>query len=214
MERSARAIGLSARLVGVAWGECWARKWAGALKRGIRQGWAIALASLFLWLGLWSGFPAPAQASIHSYPEGDPQTGSQIDQIDQQVMYRSRLSLRDNQDQAWQTILFKRIKAGQVIDFQLRLISFPGQAELPHPEALRVEQGNFQQWELPDQTLLDPQLQTVVTSLGQYDAKPLIASLERTAPLTLTVTLADQAPRQLLVPPYVLREWLQLKDLP
>ncbi len=147
---------------------------------------------------------APAQASIHSYLEPERQT----------IMYRSRLSLRDNQDLAWQTILFKRVKDGEVIALNLRLISFPGQLTLNHPQSLFVEQGGIQTWELPDETLLDPQLQSVNSSLAQYDAKPLLMSLERPAPLTLTVTLEDQGQRQLLVPPYVVKEWLQLQEIP
>ncbi len=147
---------------------------------------------------------APAQASIHTYPEPERQT----------TMYRSRLSLRDNQDLAWQIILFKRVKEGQVIELNLRLISFPGQFTLSHPQALLVEQGGNQVWELPDETLLDPQLQWSIDSLAQYDAKPLLMTLERSAPMTLTVTLDGQEQREVLVPPYVVKEWLQLQEMP
>lgn len=171
----------------------------GLCSRFFRVGMAIAL-----WLPLAMALPQPAQASIHTYPEPERQT----------TMYRSRLSLRDDQDLAWQTILFKRVKEGQVIELNLRLISFPGQLSLSHPQSLRVEQGSSQAWELPDETLLDPQLQRVNSSLAQYDAKPLLMTLERTAPLTLTVVLNDQEQRSLLVPPYVVKEWLQLQEMP
>lgn len=166
---------------------------------GLRLGLAIAL--ILAWV---TALPETAQASIHTYPEPERQT----------TMYRSRLSLRDDQDLAWQTILFKRVKSGQVIELNLRLISFPGQLTLSHPQSLIVEQGSNQTWELDDETLLDPQLQTVSSSLAQYDAKPLLMTLERPAPMTLTVTLADQAKRELLVPPYVVKEWLQLQEMP
>lgn len=149
-------------------------------------------------------WPHSAQASIHTYPEPERQT----------TMYRSRLSLRDNQDLAWQTILFKRVKAGQVIELNLRLISFPGQLALSHPQALQVERSSSTTWKLPDETLLDPQLQSVKSSLAQYDAKSLLLTLERPSPLTLTVTLENGEQRVLLVPPYVVKEWLQLQEMP
>lgn len=165
----------------------------------VRGGLAIAL--ILAWLTV---SPEPAQASIHTYPEPERQT----------TMYRSRLSLRDDQELAWQTILFKRVKDGQVIELNLRLISFPGQLTLSHPQTLVVEQGGNQTWELPDETLLDPQLQAVSSSLAQYDAKPLLMSLERPAPMTLKVTLESQEQRVLVVPPYVVKEWLQLQEMP
>jgi len=148
--------------------------------------------------------PATAQASIHTYPEPAQQT----------TMYRSRLSLRDNQDLAWQTILFKRVKDNQVTEFNLRLISFPGQLTLSHPHGLVVQQGSSKTWELADETLQDPQLQGVNSSLAQYDARSLLLTLERPAPLTMTVTLDGQENRELLVPPYVVKEWIQLKEMP
>ena len=117
-------------------------------------------------------FPSPAQASIHTYPEPERQT----------TMYRSRLSLRDDQDLAWQTILYKRIQDHQVTEVNLRLISFPGQLNLSHPHALQVEQNNHN-LTLVDETLLDPQLQTVQSSLAQYDARPLLLALDRPASL-------------------------------
>lgn len=159
--------------------------------------------SLFLCSFLVLGVAAPAQASIHTYPE-----------TEQITMYRSRLSLRDDQELAWQTILFKRVKDGQVIDFNLRLISFPGQLELSHPQPLWVQQDSRTSWELVDETLLDPQLEWSQSSLAQYDAKPLFLNLERPTPLNMTIALNDEDRRELLVPPYVVKEWLQLQDMP
>lgn len=161
-----------------------------------KAGLGILLCLALLW-------PQPAQASIHTYPE-----------TEQTTMYRSRLSLRDDQELAWQTILFKRVKEGQVIDFNLRLISFPGQLELSHPQSLWVQQDSHRSWELIDETLLDPQLEWSQSSLAQYDAKPLFLSLERPTPLRLSIALNDNEQREILVPPYVVKEWLQLQDLP
>lgn len=142
----------------------------------------------------------PAQAALHTYPETDHQT-----------MYRSRLSLRDNQDLSWQVIVFKRIKAGEVVDFKLRLVGFPGQVTLAHPANVILRQSALQAWEAEDQTQSDPQIASVIDSVGQYDMFEVMRSLDRSAPMELEVALVDET-RSLLVPPYVVKEWLALKE--
>lgn len=145
--------------------------------------------------------PAPAQAAIHAYPEAE-----------QQILYRSRLSLRDNQDQAWQLILFKRLQDGQTIDFKLRLVGFPGQVSLSHPQPAILQQGRDRRWQLSDETDADPQLQSVTATVGQYDIRAAMVDLDRASPLSLTLTLGDREQRSLTLPPYIVREWLNLKD--
>ncbi len=152
----------------------------------------------------FGAFPiAPAQAAIHTYPETETQT-----------MYRSRLSLRDNQDLAWQAILFKRIRDGLVVDFKLRLVGFPGQVAVAHPANVVLRQGMNQAWQAPDETEADAQLQTVVNGVGQYDMTQVMAELDRSAPMDLEVTLEGGEVRSFLVPPFVVKEWLKLKDMP
>ena len=156
--------------------------------------------SIVLACGLWG---LPAQAEIHTYPETETQT-----------MYRSRLSLRDDQGLAWQTILFKRVRDGQVMDFKLRLVGFPGQVAVAHPVDAVLHQGMNDVWSATDETEGDGQLSTVVSSVGQYDMFGVMRSLDRSAPMTLDVTLEGEERRSLVVPPYVVKEWLALKAFP
>ena len=147
------------------------------------------------------GHRGQALASIHTYPETETQT-----------MYRSRLSVQDNQNQAWQLILFKRVVSGQVKDFNLRLISFPGQVTIQHPAQLLLEDSHEHQWIGEDLTRQDPQLEPVATSVGQYDLLSTMKTLDHAERMELEVTLENGDRRTLIVPQYMVKEWLQLKD--
>ena len=93
--------------------------------------WSQAIALFCLCLCLSFVSEKEVLASVHTYPESSTQ-----------VMYRSQQSLRDLQDQAWQAVLFKRMEHGVVDSLHLRLVGFPGQVELTHPEALRITTGD------------------------------------------------------------------------
>ena len=143
-----------------------------------------------------------AMASIHTYPESDTR-----------IMYRSRLSVQDNRDQAWQIILFKHQQAGQIQDFNLRLVGFPGQISIQHPAPLRIQDSHDHDWMALDQTQEDPQLETVQTSVGQYDLMPIMKDLDRAERLELKLTLTGEEFRTLVVPQFMVREWLALKEM-
>ncbi len=142
-----------------------------------------------------------AIASIHTYPETETQT-----------MYRSALSVQDNQSQAWQLILFKRVQSGEVKDFKLRLVGFPGQVLIQHPTPLIVEDSHRNHWTAVDDTQNDSQLEPVLSSVGQYDVLNIIRDLDQAQRLELNLTLAHGERRTLIVSQSMVREWLSLKD--
>ncbi len=160
------------------------------------------LSGIALVLCLWLHLTRPVQASIHRYPEADGQ-----------VMYRSLQTLRDEGDRAWQTVLFKRVNHGQVTTLHLRLVAFPGAAELLHPRSLHVSAtGSSRQWDAPDVfaiAALDPAL---ATSVGEYEFRDIMAQLETSLPLALTLPLQTGDSLSLTVPPFAVREWRKLLD--
>jgi hypothetical protein len=183
--------------------------------RGLRR---VCTLALVLTIGLFS-LSAPALASslganpllatIHSYPEADGQ-----------VMIRSQQSLRDDRDQSWQVILFKRVKDGISSGYSLRLVGFPGQ-QVAHPNALaiglqrgRPASGNRGprsngDWIAADVAARDPEL---TENVGQYDLTEFLGKLERTPPLYMTVPIVGGYRANLIAPPYVVKEWQQLVD--
>ncbi|MCM1982561.1 DUF3122 domain-containing protein [Lyngbya confervoides] len=142
---------------------------------------------------------APVQATVHVYPESSTQ-----------VMVRSRRSVQDDQQQAWQAIVFKRLRSDQTAEMYLRLIAFPGAFDLTHPQALRLRDQQ-QEWILPDVTAQDPQLNPVSSEVGQYDLAPVMRSLDRPTRLNIEVA-GSQGRRWLRVPQSVVREWWDIKQ--
>jgi Protein of unknown function (DUF3122) len=55
-----------------------------------------------------------------------------------QMVYQSRQTLKDQHDNSWQAIAFKRIRADGTANIYLRLVSFPGIAELDRTRPLSL----------------------------------------------------------------------------
>ncbi len=136
----------------------------------------------------------PAIASVHTYPEGAGQ-----------VMYRSQQSLRDVSDQAWQTVLFKRLKLGQVDCVHLRLVGFPG-ITLAHPRQLRITAGTGEVWTAADVGFES----SLPANVGEYDLLEMMNQLKSNTPLRLNLPLKNERYVELLVPPFAVQEWRSL----
>lgn len=155
------------------------------------------LFAVILCLSLQLLMSDPALASIHRYPE-----------TENQVMYRSKQSLRDRQDLSWQVILFKRIKFGQVNEIHLRLVGFPGLTEFAHREPLQLTTATGQTWQAEDVVDL-----SLPKNVGEYDVFKILQQIEKDIPLELSLPLVDYEIIKLPVPPYVVKEWRKLLDL-
>lgn len=162
--------------------------------RGLKFWWR-SLALLCLWGCVSLAGHKGAIAAVHTYPESSVQ-----------VMHRSQQSLRDAQDQAWQAVLFKRTKQGEIDSLHLRLVGFPGRAELRHPQALRMTTGNGEVFTAPDVSDQAPEL----VNVGEYDFLEVMTLLEQDPPMRLSLPLRSGHEVDLLVPPFVVREWHQV----
>ena len=139
----------------------------------------------------------PALASIHTYPESSTQ-----------IMYRSRQSLRDLSDRAWQTILYKRIKSGKLITLKLRLVGFPGIIELAHPQKLQINTGTGNIWNAED-VLVDS---SFPANVGEYDFLEVMKKLNSDTPLRINIPLQGEKSAELVVPIFAVKEWRKLFD--
>ena len=155
--------------------------------------WVVMIA-----LVMWSAFAQDAMASLHTYRE---QPG--------QVTVRSRLSLRDRNDRAWQAIAFKRLQGDQLQGIYIRLVGFPGAVQVDRQPPITVLAPTGQQWQL--QGALDPQTQTLPLNVGQYDLQPLLRDVQTALPLEIQVALKEADPAEFAVAPFVVDEWLQVK---
>ncbi|MFQ3626899.1 MAG: DUF3122 domain-containing protein [Cyanobacteriota bacterium] len=167
------------------------RRW-GLVRWGL-----VWLCSVVLLLG-WA---LPAIALIHPYPEGAGQ-----------VMVRSLQTLRDESDHAWQAVLFKRVRDGQVVDFRLRLVGYPGTAYLAHAKPLTISTGYGENWTAPDVFGTSRLNDDLAGNVGEYDFRDTMLRLQADTPLRLTLPLEGERSLSLTIPPFAVREWRQLLD--
>ncbi len=162
-------------------------------RRGQRVLWQVLLV-----LVLWLGSGAPAIASLHTYHERPGQ-----------VTVRSRQSLRDEADRAWQAVAFKRIQGDQLQGLYLRLIGFPGAVQVDRQQPLVLMDLTGQSWQLP--WALDSQTQTLPGNVGQFDLQPLLGQLPQARPLELQIPVVGEAAVTCAIAPFIVREWLQVE---
>ncbi len=161
-----------------------------------KSDWRKIVTIITLCLCLTIANNAPAFASIHEYPETTDRT-----------MFRSVQSLRDDDDRAWQVVLYKRVRSGIVDSFNLRLVGFPG-IQLDHPVALKVVAGNQELGRAKDIWSESD----LPVNVGEYDFKSIVAELESDRPLQLNLPVKGKKDLGLLVPTFVVREWRRLLD--
>lgn len=159
---------------------------------------ALRLTVLALLLGclLLLALAEPALASVHTYHEQPGQT-----------TYRSRQSLRDQNDVAWQATLFKRYLDGRLQGVYLRVVGFPGRGVVDRRADLSVLTGTATHWTASPSSGLELELPE---NVAQYDVEAVLAQIQRPGPLTLVVPLTTTATARLVVAPYVVEEWLQI----
>lgn len=165
----------------------------GAIARKCYRLFAILLLGVLVWFG----WPSVAQASTHVYRERPGQ-----------ITYRSRQSLRDYEDHAWQAIAFKRYQGNQLQGLYLRLVGFPGAVVVDSQRPIVFTTATAQQWRLP--WAVDPQTQTLPESVGQYNLQPLLADLKQALPLEMQIPLANNTAVEVGIAPFIVREWLQI----
>jgi len=142
----------------------------------------------------------PAQATIR-----------QLEEAPGQQVYQSRQTLNDQQGGRWQAIAFKRIHPDHTAVIYLRLVGFPGTANLDHSKPLTLIDSMGKTWTaadvshdmFTDQTKMEP-------DVGQYDLQPILMQLELSIPLRLILLTLDQSEVILNVSPDVVEEWRSL----
>ena len=157
----------------------------------------VLLLSIVLGLGVWLIHPSPAQASVHIYRERPGQ-----------VTVRSRQSLRDYDDRAWQAIAFKRSQKTALQGLYLRLVGFPDAVQVQSQQPVMLFAPTGQSWQLP--WLVDAQTQALPPNVGQYDLRPFLDEIDRPLPLEMQLPVVGAAPIDLAIAPFIVKEWLQV----
>ncbi|MEC4818833.1 MAG: DUF3122 domain-containing protein [Scytonema sp. PMC 1069.18] len=155
----------------------------------------VLIIVVFLGLGIFSS--SSANAAIRKLQESPGQ-----------IVYQSRQTLRDQHGKNWQAIAFKRTYADSRSSFYLRLVAFPGVAEIDHTKALKLTDSlgktltatNTSSQIFTDGAKPEP-------NVGQYDLQPILQQLQPAIPLRLTIQTTAPKSVVLGVPPYLVQEW-------
>lgn len=147
----------------------------------------LCLACLSLW-------PNPAQALMREIIEKPGQT-----------LYQSRQSLKDEQGQTWQVVLFKRVKTDADEEINLRLVGFPGAVSFQHPAPLVVRPNSEKILELADILATENPGENV----GQFLVSTDFSDLQVNGIWELDLPL-EGGDRHIKIPYFVLQEWQTL----
>lgn len=151
---------------------------------------AIALV-LLIFIGLNNLTTQSALASIR-----------QMEEAPGQVLIQSRHTLKDNQGNSWQVVLFKRIKADGSSIIHLRLVDFPGLADFAHPQPLQITISKGDLFKAED-IFAD---QAPAANVGEFDVQNVLPKLPVTK-LNLSLAMKDSSSTRLSIPSEVVLEW-------
>ncbi|MEC4895008.1 MAG: DUF3122 domain-containing protein [Oscillatoria sp. PMC 1051.18] len=152
------------------------------------------LLSLMLLLGWSWASSEPAWAAIRQQEEAPGQ-----------MLYQSRHTLRDDRGQAWQLVLFKRVKNGTVAEVSLRLVGFPGVAEFAHPQNLTLRTSDGKSF-LGGDRFAEA---SPAANVGEYDLQEILPQLAQTQSIKLILPLKPTS-HQINIPFPVLLEWQEI----
>ncbi|MBD2295571.1 DUF3122 domain-containing protein [Anabaena sphaerica FACHB-251] len=127
---------------------------------------------------------------------------TQIGETPGEVLYRSQTKLDDQSGKVWQVVLFKQVYPGQATTINLRLVGFPGSAQLIHPQPLKITSDTGKVWNAAD-VFLD---EAPAPTIGQYDFKDILPQLPQES-LTLAIPLPVTKSINISVPVNVVKEW-------
>ena len=135
----------------------------------------------------------------------------QLEEAPGQMVYQSRQNLKDQQGNTWQAIAFKRINPDNKVSVSLRLVGFPGVAEIDPAQPIFLTSSlgkSFTAIYDSGKILIDPAAPQ--TNIGQYNIEPLLPQLETTIPLKLTLPTIQGEAVSLSIPPTLIEEWKSL----
>lgn len=135
----------------------------------------------------------------------------QIEEAPGQFLYQSRQTIKDQHENSWQAIAFKRILPDNTTILALRLVGFPGTVEINRSQDLMVTDSLGKTLSAPDVSdRIFAEDATPEPSVGQYDIAPIISELVPIMPLKLSLSTTQGEPVELWVSPTTIKEWQTL----
>lgn len=132
---------------------------------------------------------------------------NKLEVVPGEILYRSQKKLDDQSGNVWQIVLFKQVYPGQGQTVNLRLVGFPGSAELFHPQPLKITTASGKVFTAADIFLEDAPAPTI----GQYNLKEILPQLP-IDPLMLSIPLPGDRFINISVPKSVVQEWQMVME--
>ncbi|MBE9041943.1 DUF3122 domain-containing protein [Oscillatoriales cyanobacterium LEGE 11467] len=119
------------------------------------------------------------------------------------LLIQSRHNLKDNQENAWNAILFKQAEIDGRDNVILRLVGFPGIIEFnrSHPLEITTHRGEF--WATKDLFSDTPP----AANVAQYDMKEILPQLPKFGKVRLDFQLSGDRHIEIDVPKSIVGEW-------
>ncbi|MBD2250715.1 DUF3122 domain-containing protein [Nostoc parmelioides] len=155
----------------------------------------LGMLTLYIFLGLGSLTSQTVIAAVN-----------QSEAASKEILYRSLTKLDDQSGHVWQVVLFKQVYPGQAQTVNLRLVGFPGSAELLHPQPLKITTATGKVLTAAD-VFLD---EAPAPTIGQYDFKDILPQLS-IEPLVLSIPLPSDT-INISVPQRVVQDWQKVMN--
>ncbi|WP_448561545.1 DUF3122 domain-containing protein [Trichothermofontia sp.] len=182
-----------------AWASAWVCAWISVLRRG----WlSFMLAIALLLVGAIA--PPSAEAVLR-----------QIEEQPGQVVIQSRESLRDRDGHTWQVIAFQRLRPNGERSAYLRLVGFPGVADIDRSQPLTLTTSLGQVLTAEDASRqIFTNTRHPEPNVGQYDLGPIVAQIPTGLPLRLHLAMTNGHTVALNIPPALVQEWEAVLETP
>jgi hypothetical protein len=139
----------------------------------------------------------PAQAAIR-----------QLEEAPGQVVYQSRQTVSDQHGDRWQVIAFNRIRPDGSTSFYVRLVGFPGTAEIDRSRPLTLTTSLGQSLTAADASSdIFTDASTPEANVGQYDLQPIVSQLPAAIPLQIQLPNLNADDIVLPITPALIQEW-------
>lgn len=134
-------------------------------------------------------------------------TVTQIKEYPGQMIYQSRQTLRDQNENSWQVIAFKRVHPEGSAVVSLRLIGFADGVEFDHTQPLTLTTSMGKTLTARDISSEISQDTQIPENVAEYDIKSIMPQLQSEIPLHLRLPMVTGSSIKLQIPFTVIQEW-------
>lgn len=139
----------------------------------------------------------------------------QVEEAPGQIVYQSRQSIRARDGHTWQVIAFQRLKPNGERSVYLRLVGFPGTADIDRSQPLTLTTSLGETFTAADASRpIFTDANRPEPNVGQYDLEPIVAKLPAGLPLSLSLAMTDGNTVVLNIPPALIQEWQAVLNPP